>query len=188
MNVLCIAAHPDDEVLGVGGTLLRHKDAGDTVTVALLYPCRVDDDTIAEAQKRMGLPYEWWTDDLDELVLRIKPDTVYVHSAADLHHEHHEAVQRALVACRPQSGVRNLYAFETPSATDWGPRPFTPQRFVDITSTMVTKLRAMDAYSDELRKYQHPRSMEALRERAAYWGQRVGVRAAEAFEVIRECW
>lgn len=36
MSVLCVAAHPDDEVLGVGGTLARHADAGDDVYVCIL--------------------------------------------------------------------------------------------------------------------------------------------------------
>lgn len=36
MRVLCVAAHPDDEVIGVGGTLARHAAAGDDVDVLLL--------------------------------------------------------------------------------------------------------------------------------------------------------
>jgi LmbE family N-acetylglucosaminyl deacetylase len=36
MNVLCVAAHPDDEVLGVGGTLAKHAAAGDPVEILLL--------------------------------------------------------------------------------------------------------------------------------------------------------
>ena len=34
--MLAVAAHPDDEILGCGGTLARHVDAGDEVTVVLL--------------------------------------------------------------------------------------------------------------------------------------------------------
>jgi len=187
MNVLCISAHPDDEILGIGGTLLKHLADGDSVTVALCYPCRVGGAVIAEAQRRMGLPYQQQVEDIDKLVASVQPDTVYMHSAADLHHEHQELIQRTLVACRPQSGVRNLYAFETPSATDWGRRPFVPQRFVDITATIDQKLEAMAAYESELRDPPHPRSLDALRVRAAYWGQRVGVAYAEPFEVIRSC-
>jgi LmbE family N-acetylglucosaminyl deacetylase len=36
MNVLCVVAHPDDEVLGVGGTLARHAEDGDDVHVCIL--------------------------------------------------------------------------------------------------------------------------------------------------------
>jgi N-acetylglucosamine malate deacetylase 1 len=35
-NVLVIAAHPDDEVLGCGGTIAKHADAGDRVSVLIL--------------------------------------------------------------------------------------------------------------------------------------------------------
>ncbi|HET6697207.1 MAG TPA: PIG-L family deacetylase, partial [Gaiellaceae bacterium] len=35
-RVLVIAAHPDDEVLGMGGTITRHTDAGDAVRVLVV--------------------------------------------------------------------------------------------------------------------------------------------------------
>lgn len=36
MNVLVVAAHPDDEVLGCGATIARHADRGDAVHVLIL--------------------------------------------------------------------------------------------------------------------------------------------------------
>ena len=35
-NILVIAAHPDDEVLGCGGTIARHSDSGDQVKVLIV--------------------------------------------------------------------------------------------------------------------------------------------------------
>ena len=36
MKILVVAAHPDDEVLGVGGTISRHIKTGDTVHIMIL--------------------------------------------------------------------------------------------------------------------------------------------------------
>lgn len=193
-RVLCFAAHPDDEVLGVGGTLLRHMAAGDDVHVYIARECRPDGlDEAVEAQIRMGIVYTMPDPDLglggvDGFVEAFRPDIVYTHSLADLHADHRALHERVMVACRPSSGVKAIYAFETPSATDWGLVPFTPQRYVDISDTLEQKLHAMSAYSSELREYPHPRNLKSLTIRAQYWGQRSGLGAAEAFEVIRECW
>ena len=35
-SVLVVAAHPDDEVLGCGGNIARHADAGDQVQVLIV--------------------------------------------------------------------------------------------------------------------------------------------------------
>lgn len=34
-RILVIAAHPDDEILGVGGTVARHGSQGDQVLIAI---------------------------------------------------------------------------------------------------------------------------------------------------------
>lgn len=35
-NILVVAAHPDDEVLGMGGTLLRHQASGDKISILFM--------------------------------------------------------------------------------------------------------------------------------------------------------
>jgi len=118
----------------------------------------------------------------------VKPHIVYTHSLADLHADHREVHERVMVACRPSSGVKAIYAFETPSATEWGLRPFLPTRYVDIGSTIRRKNEALNAYRSELRPPPHPRNVAGVIKVAQFRGLTAGMEYAEAFEVIRERW
>lgn len=147
--ILCIAAHPDDEVLGCGGTLARHAAEGDTVHTLILADgessrTQADGDAIAQrhaaseaaahalgihAPQCLALP-DNRLDSMDmldiiqqiELVIaRIKPTIIYTHHGGDLNVDHRIAHEATLTACRPQPGssVRTIYSFETPSSTEW---------------------------------------------------------------------
>ena len=35
-QILCVVAHPDDEALGIGGTLIKHTNRGDNVNILIL--------------------------------------------------------------------------------------------------------------------------------------------------------
>ena len=89
----------------------------------------------------------------------------------------------------PGAGVKELYAFEVPSATDWAfqllPPAFRPSVFEDVSDTIEVKLACMARYTGEARAFPHPRSAEALRATARRWGSVAGMAYAEAFELIR---
>lgn len=183
--VLLAAAHPDDEILGVGGTILRHRAAGDDVLVLLSYPCRVDpvgDVLMRPADRHVQSWVEGW-------VLTWKPDIVYTHHAGDINADHRALHEAVMVACRPYAApsVKSIRTFYTPSSTEWG-SGFAPNLYVDITEHLEAKLAAMAAYESELRPYPHPRSLAALRDIAAFWGGHAGFRYAEPFMVVRDRW
>ncbi|HEY4512529.1 MAG TPA: PIG-L family deacetylase [Candidatus Paceibacterota bacterium] len=50
-NVIAIVAHPDDEIIGVGGALRKHIKAGDKVRVLILGDGKTSRDTIVEKNK-----------------------------------------------------------------------------------------------------------------------------------------
>jgi len=62
MNILIVVAHPDDEILGAGGTLLKHKLAGDNIFIHILtdgHSSRIDNTVIdkysnTQLQKRLA--------------------------------------------------------------------------------------------------------------------------------------
>lgn len=147
-RVLVIAPHPDDETLGCGGSILRHKSKGDEiywliVTVAtndfgyssekILERTReikvVSDAYGFSAVYQCGFP----TTRLDtipmsdiikrfsEIFHAIKPNIVYVPYGGDVHTDHH-VVFNAASACMKWfrfPTVKRALAYETVSETDF---------------------------------------------------------------------
>ncbi len=221
-SVLIIAAHPDDEVLGCGGTIARLAQEGHDVYIAILgegitsrYQQREQADQalvealharsrkVAELLGARDLLLYSLPDNrfdtvplldvikiVEELVQRLQPQIIYTHHGGDLNIDHVVVHRAVLTATRPVAGcpVRETYAFEVPSSTEWAFHQFLlfqPNVFVDISATLETKVQAMALYKSEARPFPHPRSPEALRALARRWGSVVGVEAAEAFELVR---
>jgi LmbE family N-acetylglucosaminyl deacetylase len=128
---------------------------------------------------------------VEDVIEKLKPETIYTHHPGDLNVDHGVIHRAVLTATRPMAGqpVREIYAFEVPSSTEWAfgsLRPvFRPNVFVDVSATLHTKIAAMACYETETREFPHPRSAEALRAAAMRWGSVVGCQAAEAFELVR---
>ena len=128
---------------------------------------------------------------VEELVEKLKPEVIYTHHPGDLNVDHGLLHRAVLTATRPMAGqpVRDIYAFEVPSSTEWAFQRlepcFRPNVFVDVSGTLETKIAAMSCYEGESRQFPHPRSPEALRAIASRWGSVMGCRAAEPFELVR---
>jgi N-acetylglucosamine malate deacetylase 1 len=127
---------------------------------------------------------------LEPILEEIQPSIVYTHHHSDLNIDHRLTQAAVMTACRPVPGssVREIYGFEVLSSTEWATQqssPFLPDYFVDITQQLQTKLDALEAYADEMRKTPHSRSMAHAEVLAHHRGYSIGVDAAEAFEVYR---
>lgn len=215
-TVLAIGAHPDDEVLGVGGTLAKHADDGDEVHALILTDGatrQYDDESIVEEKKRAArrcgerlgleavhfgdlpdmkldaLPHVEVNAVIEELVADVEPEVVYTHSPHEVNSDHCETYESTLVATRPQTSVSAVYAYETPSSTEWvggSESRFTADRYVDIDGYLDAKIEAFYEYDTEVREYPHPRSEKALRAKAESRGLEAGFEAAEALTVVTE--
>jgi LmbE family N-acetylglucosaminyl deacetylase len=128
---------------------------------------------------------------VEHLVAMYQPAIVLTHHAGDVNIDHRRIHEAVVTACRPQPGnpVRTVLTFEVASSTEWqfpGSAPvFAPSWFVDISDTLAVQQAALAAYAEELRPWPHPRSPEALRDRARWRGASIGVEAAEAFMLCR---
>ena len=221
--ILVVAAHPDDEVLGCGGTVARLAKEGRDVYVAILgegitsrYGQREQADQklvealharsrqVAELLGAKGMLLHGLPDNrfdtvplldivkiIEGWVEKFQPQVVYTQHGGDLNIDHAVVYRATLTALRPVAGhpVKELYAYEVPSSTEWAfnqfAPPFQPNVFVDISATLKLKLQAMQLYEGEVRSFPHPRSPEALEAIAKRWGSVAGLGAAEAFGLVR---
>jgi len=157
MNVLVMATHPDDEVLGCGGVMARHADQGDGIHVLVvtrgvpeIFPPSEIEQTRGElrrAHELLGVascrfldlpapkldmvPQCELAQAISGAVRELQPRTVYLPHHGDLHIDHRAVYLASLVAVRPVNAcpVRRVLCYETLSETDWAP-PRPDQTFV----------------------------------------------------------
>lgn len=120
------------------------------------------------------------------------PEIIFTHHGGDVNIDHQRTFEAVITACRPMDLeiVKKIITFETPSGTEWransDPRHFLPNLFVEVEFEQIqSKIKAMECYEYESRKYPHPRSYEALEILAKRWGIAVGRKYVEAFQIIR---
>jgi methionyl-tRNA formyltransferase/LmbE family N-acetylglucosaminyl deacetylase len=131
-RVLCVVAHPDDEVLGVGGTLALHAEAGSEVTVLIMSEgeqeklegtprCQTRRECALEAAREMGVANVVFHDFPDqrletvpfiELIKAVEaalgtyqPDVVYAHHGGDANTDHQVVFKAVYAACRPMTAL-----------------------------------------------------------------------------------
>lgn len=145
---MAVVAHPDDEVLGAGGTLARHAQEGDEVHAIFLTDgvgARGADRDAATARATAArkaadilgiskLEFLGFPDNrLDEIglldvvqrmesILRdLRPTTIYTNHHGDLNIDHQICHRAVITACRPMpdGSVKRIYAMEVASSTEW---------------------------------------------------------------------
>lgn len=147
MRVLIIAPHPDDEIIGVGGTIAKRAKAGDEVYVCIVTKGKsplFNSDFIEqgrrecrEADAKLGVKETIFLDfpavmletipryelngKVAEVVQNIKPEEVYIPHRGDMQIDHQMVVDAAMVAVRPRGDdyPKRVYAYETLSETGW---------------------------------------------------------------------
>jgi LmbE family N-acetylglucosaminyl deacetylase len=208
-KVLAIAVHPDDETLGCGGTLLKHKNEGDTVGCMFVTSGNdIQKALIDEVARKYSFDYiellnkpEITLDDLSltELIPafsnvfnKFKPSVLYVPNRSDSHSDHRK-VWPAVTACIKSFRypfIKRVLMCEVISETDVAPslaeNSFVPNVFVDITKYRDEKMEILSLYENELLEDPHTRSVSAVEALQRYRGSQVSVQYAEAFMLIKE--
>jgi len=158
-RILFIAPHPDDEILGCGGTIKKYIENGNQVNVLIvtkgslnLYTSEGIETVRNEARAAhqvLGVNETVFLDfpapELDtipiadissaiaEIIKKFSAQVVFLPHRGDIHNDHRIVFNAALVACRPvpvgMYSVKKVYTYETLSETEWAP-PYGDDAFI----------------------------------------------------------
>jgi LmbE family N-acetylglucosaminyl deacetylase len=157
MKILVVGAHPDDEVMGAGGTILKHVKQKDDAYLCIVTKAYTPDWTEAiikqkrqeaiKASKILGIKKTYFCDlptvmldtipqkelnkRIADVVSEVQPDIVYTTHRGDLNSDHRLVFESTMVAVRPTvaKSVSKVLSYELPSSTDWAP-PFPERTFI----------------------------------------------------------
>lgn len=199
-SVLVLAPHPDDEVLGCGGAILRHVEAGVPVRVAIVTDgaLGLDGETrarhvaVRQAESRAaaellgyGAPEFWGVPDqaltyCEALVQRIlsaldDADLVYAPSIFEMHPDHRALGMAAVEAVRRNGGELRLAMYEVGV-------PLRPNLLLDISDVAERKLAALQVFASQLEGQRYDHHISALNRYRTYTLP-PEVTAAEAFHI-----
>ena len=214
-RVLIVAVHPDDETLGCGGTLLRHKASGDEIHWIICTSCDSKDKThesrkkeIAEVSKlydfnsisnldlKATCVDEYSISDLvnkfSKIINQVQPNIIYLPFKGDVHSDHRKIFE-ASYSCTKSFRypyIEKIYMIETISETEFAPSlkqdSFIPNTFVDISKHIEEKIKIMNVYKSELGQHPFPRNEKNVRALATVRGATAGCDYAESFILLKE--
>jgi len=210
LNILVIAAHPDDEVLGMGATIKKLSKKNNKIHLCVVSEgataqykdkrmIKVRRDACIKAGKILGIstfdflefpdmrldsiPHLEINMELEKMMKKYKPEVVYTTPFNDLNKDHQKVFESTLVTTRPLSStVRMITCYEIPGIVK---TPFHPTTYEDVTNEISFKIRAMRVYKSELNKFPHPRSIKSIESLSIHRGIESGLKRSEAFQLIR---
>lgn len=205
MNILGVGAHYDDLELGCSGTLIKHINDGDKITMLVITDSsfrnpkgeliRTPDIARSEGLKAakiigaklINLNYETFMVPFDEKLTKIindyieelKINMVYSHWAADLHRDHQNTAKCTLMAGRhvPKFLMYRSNFYDTQEQ-------FRGNFYSDITQVIDKKIKVVKAHKSELKRVRN-KWLDFFIKQHENDGQKIGVKYAECFEVVR---
>lgn len=156
-NILVVAPHPDDEVLGCGGVIKKYTEKGHQVYILVISrgtPRLYSEDRIINVRNEARKAHEilgvketifldYHAPELDlvsiakisssisEVIIKFNIQELFLPHKGDIHNDHTVVFKAGLVAARPvnKNPVNEIYSYETLSETEWAP-PFGDEAFI----------------------------------------------------------
>jgi N-acetylglucosamine malate deacetylase 1 len=214
-RILVVAVHPDDETLGCGGTLLKHKSKKDEINWLICTTIdkrkknyQIREREINKVSKLYGFnsvhnlrlktmrvdeySMSILIEKISKVINAVKPNIIYLPFKSDVHSDHRNIFE-ASYSCTKSFRypfIKKIYMMETLSETEYAPSlkedSFIPNTFVDISTYMNKKIKLMQIYKNEFGNHPFPRSEKNIRALGTLRGATCGYEYAESFILLKE--
>lgn len=166
-NILIISVHPDDETIGCGGTILKHKDHGDTINWLILTSAETkfgySDKQVKEEKEQIENVAKAYSIDnvfnlkfepakinydifiqliskISNIIYKIKPEIIYMINRSDIHTDH-QISAKAILSCTKSFRypfIKRILMYECLSETEIAPQ-FQENIFIPNVFCDITK-------------------------------------------------
>ena len=149
-KILAVAVHPDDETLGCGGALLKHKKNGDEIYWLILTSVDVENgwkeedvesrrneiDKVSEmygfsaihnlsfpATRLDTISMKDLISEISKIIQKVEPDMIYIPNRSDIHTDHQVAF-KAIMSCTKvfrYKFIKKILMYECLSETEFSP-------------------------------------------------------------------
>ncbi|WAM37246.1 PIG-L deacetylase family protein [Caldicellulosiruptor acetigenus] len=150
MKVLVVSVHPDDETLGCGGTLLKHRKQGDQLfwmiitkpdestgfckefikerknqikAVSNIYGFEAVHELEFNTTKLHAIDFSTLMKSISQVINEVKPEIIYMNNRSDIHTDHQVAA-KALISCTKSFRypfIKKILMYECISETEIAP-------------------------------------------------------------------
>ncbi len=208
-NILIFSAHPDDEIVGMGGTLLKYLDEGKSIievifTKGQLSHPHFKEEIITDIRKKeagkvakkIGLEEVIFLDlkergiadeekkiklQIKKIIEKYKPEKIFTLSSSETHPDHRDVSRVVLAAVDSSNKKYPVYTFNI-----WTiPKIIqNPIMYVDISNYFWRKISLMKQHRSQWLMMYYPQILPVIF-RARYYGIKNNCRYAEKFEKVR---
>ncbi|WP_107697502.1 PIG-L deacetylase family protein [Campylobacter concisus] len=214
-KILVVAVHPDDETLGCGGTLLKHKHNGDKIYWLICTKIDEGSDYYTTRENEIKQASDVYKFDgvfslglktmrvdeysmseligkVSKVINEVKPNIIYLPFRGDVHSDHRKIFEASYSCTKVfrYPFIKKIYMMETLSETEFAPSTkedsFIPNSFVDISEYFEKKIEIMKIFKSEVAEHPFPRSEKNIRALAVLRGATCGCEYAESFMLLKE--
>jgi LmbE family N-acetylglucosaminyl deacetylase len=208
MKILAIGAHFDDVELGCGGTLLKHRDRGDDISILVVThsgyssitkglerhreQARTEGENSAEFLKASLIcmnkeplilsPNELFVLEVEDIINKHKPDRVYTHPPYDCHADHAAVGYISMRACRKCDEVlfyrSNWYIVDNTDNDSY---------YINISDYIDKKIQLLNIFQSEIQNAKYS-WIDFVKKQNSAAGAKVNVAYAETFNVMKMFW